>query len=334
MRLLDRSRISDFAAALAAAGYRVVAPVRDAGAAKMMEWAGGREIVPFEMPRNSVKDFLFPRTEVIGRWAQEGNSFASRDVRSDAPKTALLFAKPCDAAALAVLDAVFNWDCGDCFYNARRNAAAVAVLACGSADEHCFCTSVGGGPGEAHGADLLFRPADRGRKLIVEALTEKGRAMQEAAHSVLGEGDAALDPLPEVPRRFDAKAVSSWLGKNFDSPFWLESSLPCLGCGACAYACPACHCFDIQDEGSRSESVRRRNWDSCGFGLFTRHAGGHNPRADQSERWRQRVMHKFSYFPQRFGRLACTGCGRCARLCQAGMEIAQACARIAAAEKT
>ena len=108
------------------------------------------------------------------------------------------------------------------------------------------------------------------------------------------------------------------------------AALACLGCGACAYACPVCHCFDLQDESDGKECRRLRNWDSCGFGLFTLHASGHNPRPDQSARWRQRVMHKFSIYPQKFKTLACTGCGRCSRLCQAGMAIAQTCERIEA----
>ena len=46
-------------------------------------------------------------------------------------------------------------------------------------------------------------------------------------------------------------------------------------------------------------------------------------------------MHKFSYFPERFNAVACTGCGRCARLCPAGMAISEVCRRIqeAATEK-
>ena len=106
--------------------------------------------------------------------------------------------------------------------------------------------------------------------------------------------------------------------------------MACLGCGACAYACPVCHCFDLQDESDKKECRRLRNWDSCGFGLFTLHASGHNPRPDQSARWRQRVTHKFSIYPQKFKTLACTGCGRCSRLCQAGMAIAETCERIEA----
>ena len=70
-----------------------------------------------------------------------------------------------------------------------------------------------------------------------------------------------------------------------------------------------------------SEGVRQKNWDACAFPLFTLHTSGHNPRPDQPSRWRQRLSHKFSYYPEKFGRALCTGCGRCIRLCPAGMDL-------------
>ena len=124
--------------------------------------------------------------------------------------------------------------------------------------------------------------------------------------------------------RFTADQLAARLPALFPkNEVWVEQSLRCLGCGACAFVCPTCSCFDIQDERQRYGGVRLRCWDSCGFGLFTLHASGHNPRAKQSERWRQRVMHKFSYQPERLGLLGCVGCGRCSRTCPADMNLAQ-----------
>jgi ferredoxin len=328
MKLVDAKKLSDLAAALAAKGYRVAAPIQDGDVVRLKEWSPGAVIRTDGVPINSAKDFLFPRSEIIGRYSIEGNDFTPVDVRPNSTRTVLLGVRPCDATALAVLDAVFNWDYKDEFYNARRAAVTVVTLACTAADDFCFCTSVGGRPDSTAGADAILRPADGGAKFILEPLGEKGQALLAAAASALADGEARADPPAEVPARFDAKQVSAWLADNFESDLWTTLSMACLGCGACAYACPTCHCFDIQDEATRQESVRRRNWDSCGFGLFTAHAGGHNPRANQSARWRNRVMHKFSYIPERFKTLGCTGCGRCGRLCPAGMAIADICAEI------
>ncbi|MEA3366730.1 MAG: 4Fe-4S dicluster domain-containing protein [Planctomycetota bacterium] len=328
MKLLDASKLDELAKTLAGAGYRVVVPAEDGEVVRYAEWSPEATIRTDAFPVNSAKDFLLPRSEVIDRYELHGDDFVPKEVRPEAPKTVLLAVRPCDAQALAMLDTIFNWDYEDELYNARRQATTVVPMVCTEADAQCFCTSVGGAPDSTAGADAMLRPADGGTRFILEPLTEKGEALAEAAATALADGEAQADPPAEVPARFDPEQVRAWLDENFESDLWDLLSLACLGCGACAYACPTCHCFDIQDESTRTEAVRLRNWDSCGFGLFTQHAGGHNPRPDQAARWRNRVMHKFSYIPERFSLLGCTGCGRCARVCPAGMAMLDACVRI------
>jgi ferredoxin len=116
--------------------------------------------------------------------------------------------------------------------------------------------------------------------------------------------------------------LPGWLARSFDHPLWRTLALRCHGCGACAAVCPTCHCFDIVDEhDSCGAGARRRNWDSCQSAKFTLHASGHNPRKSQTERFRQRLMHKFSIYPGRFDAILCTGCGRCTRGCAAGTNL-------------
>jgi predicted aldo/keto reductase-like oxidoreductase len=59
---------------------------------------------------------------------------------------------------------------------------------------------------------------------------------------------------------------------------------------------------------------------SCGF---TKEASGHNPLSGGKEKMRQRVMHKFSYFPENHNEFACVGCGRCIKNCPVRNDITQ-----------
>jgi len=55
-------------------------------------------------------------------------------------------------------------------------ALTVVSIACTRADDACFCTSVGGGPDDPQGSDVLMHPlADGG--FVAHALTDKGRSL-------------------------------------------------------------------------------------------------------------------------------------------------------------
>ena len=111
------------------------------------------------------------------------------------------------------------------------------------------------------------------------------------------------------------------LDKIFDDPFWKTIAMKCLRCGICAYLCPTCHCFDIQDETTLSNGARLRVWDSCMYPEYTLHASGHNPRPARENRMRNRVYHKYNYYPKNLDVIACVGCGRCIDGCPVNIDI-------------
>jgi formate hydrogenlyase subunit 6/NADH:ubiquinone oxidoreductase subunit I len=111
------------------------------------------------------------------------------------------------------------------------------------------------------------------------------------------------------------------MDKGFEDPIWNRLTESCIGCGACTYLCPTCHCFDIADEQHHYQGRRIRTWDSCQYPQFTRHASGHNPRPARKHRLRQRFMHKFSYTVEKSGDIYCVGCGRCVVHCPVNLDI-------------
>lgn len=162
------------------------------------------------------------------------------------------------------------------------------------------------------------------RNLAAFGLACEGRVELELRLGIAAaDGGELVNPaLLSSEQRTAVARLPGWLARNFDHELWRTLALRCHGCGACAAVCSTCHCFDIVDEHDRcGDGARRRNWDSCQTAKFTLHASGHNPRKSQTERLRQRVMHKFSVYPRRFDEILCTGCGRCARACGAGMNL-------------
>ena len=78
MKLLRADRLAELAAALAAQGYRVIAPIRQGRIVRLAEWRPGAAIETAGISANSVKDFLFPRSEIIDRYSLNGGDFVQR----------------------------------------------------------------------------------------------------------------------------------------------------------------------------------------------------------------------------------------------------------------
>jgi ferredoxin len=293
---------------------------------------GGPAILEYGNFALSPKAFFLPQTQTLLRF-REGK--VEEPVLPE-QATFLFGVRPCDAAALLALDKVFldgepsaSLGPGPCdpYYEHFRARTTVIALACTQPASSCFCTSVGGGPGDGAGADVLAIALDG--SLLLRGQTPKGEELLASVADLFGEStDAAAKEAEErigaaealiAPVRTDDGAQR--LRDAYESPLWATAGQKCLGCGACSFLCPTCHCFDITDEVRNGTGRRVRTWDCCAYPLFTLHASGHNPRPTPKERWRQRLMHKFRYALENYGRFFCVGCGRCIRNCPVSMDL-------------
>jgi len=115
----------------------------------------------FVHPANSMKEFLFPKHEELYGYRITGKGIELNQVEPLRAEQVLIAGRPCDAAALPILDKVFNWDYKDELYNTHRQLTTVITLACTEHDDACFCTSVGLAPDAERGSDaMLLRLGD------------------------------------------------------------------------------------------------------------------------------------------------------------------------------
>jgi len=313
---------------------RVLAPTRVGGKTLFSTLRQDSQLDLEGLADDSAKSALLPRCEPLleFHYSKSGDipSRTELEVREILPgqETFLFGVRPCDAKGFTVFSRVY--DAGarrDIYYCTRRDKTLIAAIACASPAETCFCDRVGGDPGGSDGADLLFTPVEDG--FVVEAVTERGDAfLSEQAFEEAGDKAKRAGEVRDAARR--AMPAGPSLGGDpddvlrlfDDAAFWEKTSAKCLSCGACSYLCPTCYCFNMTDEVNGNDGVRVRTWDNCMSFQFTLEGSGHNPRNGKAQRMRNRIGHKFSYYPELHdGNLACVGCGRCVAHCPVSMDV-------------
>lgn len=286
-------------------------------------------------PPCSAKSLLFPPQERVAFYGENASPVPDP---ADAGATLIVGMPNCDLRALALLDQILiEGDFTDPFYAARRQSLILVGVDCVDPAEACFCVAVGGRPFVDEGCDLALSPLEGG--FVAEALTDAGkqlivntgRSFREPSPEELSERDASRERVQDLAAKESAKLQlpddsAQRLDKLDGSPKWAQIGKVCVECGACSNVCPTCHCFFVYDQPAGDKVYERvRVWDSCLFADYSRMAGLRgmkaNPRAELRSRLANRILHKYSYIPNNYGILGCTGCGRCIEACFGGSDI-------------
>lgn len=272
-------------------------------------------VLDFQNTAISPKEWLFPKTETLFH-VQRKDGRAELIPAGIQRETVIFGVRPCDARGITMLDLPYLADPADTLYRQRREKTILAGISCLTACPECFCESMGSGPDDTAGLDIMLTEVQDG--YLLQLLSNKGKGL--ISEELLSTKDAPK-PLAPGTAPVPSEGVVGKMRQAFDSPYWGRVADRCIHCNVCAYVCPTCYCFDVRDYTNKGNVERVRSWESCQSPGFTKIAGGHDPRANKGSRMRQRFAHKLLYFPEQFGPLHCVGCGRCVKSCPVNIDI-------------
>jgi len=290
-----------------------------------------------------LKSFFIPAYRKVSEYFTSPSNSGKQEDRI------ILGAKNCDLNALKILDSVysgekFGKEYKDPFYIEAREKTILISSDCTSPDEVCFCTLVGGKPFPEQGFDLNLSPLEEG--FVVQVGSEKGKKLIKEYESLFSSVDQGIIKkrkrnrektfrlVENINKEFKtALSYQELVRDRYSSPVWKEHSETCVDCGGCNQICPTCRCFLLSDKRVKEGYERFYLWDACLLTGFARVAGGANPRSRLSQRFANRFLCKFYFFPENIGLDACTGCGRCIAVCIGKIDMREVFRDLAAEEK-
>ena len=268
------------------------------------------------------KKYFLPQYETLFEY--DLTNPIKQNFHKEGKKRVILGVHPYDIMAIKHLDTYFLAQPTDDAYMKRRLNTLIIGVNVQKVAPKAFFGNMNTGSVET-GYDLML--TDLGDKIAIEVGTKDGMGLiwrfkdirDPTPEEAKAQRDAVKKACAKGKRKLKAKP-EEWhdlLVKNYESKIWKSQGEKCLGCASCTLVCPTCFCYDVNDEVNTDMRTgkRTRTWDGCLLRNFTLIGSSEVFRKDVAERYRHRFERKGKYIPDRFGFIACVGCGRCATQC-------------------
>jgi formate hydrogenlyase subunit 6/NADH:ubiquinone oxidoreductase subunit I len=279
----------------------------------------------YETTEFSAKTYFLPYKENLSTFKFSSNDWVQNISYRLQPR-AIIGLHACDINALLKLDKVMAREFFPSPYYISRRQNTFLIGIDHDPCEGAFCRSLGTDTVN-RGFDLFLTDlgdryfvaidSERGfaalHRVRVRDVTEKDTADYLAARKQLAAGFGPNLDVQQLPKLLDIE---------FESDVWKKWGSKCLSCGSCAMVCPTCYCYGVSERLSMdfTEGAKVKQLYSCNLVDFAQVAGGHNFRPKRETRLKYRYYHQHRGFVEKYDEPKCVGCGRCGRVCLAGIN--------------
>jgi sulfhydrogenase subunit beta (sulfur reductase) len=288
-------------------------------------WANGPQ---------AIKPLLFKPKESLWRVERDQTGkLQFKEIQPEIKPIALIGARSCDLAAMAVQDKTFIHDTyQDKRYQMQREQLFIVAVNCSYSGGNCFCVSTNTGPKATSGFDIAMTEiadgfvvesgSENGKKFIAQLQLEQAQKKQTQQSESNNEQAVSMQT-KKMPKK-NGRVLRDILMSNLDHQRWDDVAERCLSCGNCTSVCPTCFCHHETEtatvDGRSSEHSRQ--WDSC---FAMEHSYIHNKiiRNDTKSQYKQWLTHKLGTWWDQFDASGCIGCGRCVTWCPVGIDITE-----------
>lgn len=279
----------------------------------------------YETTEYSAKTYFLPYKENLSTYRFDDKEWTQEIAYRLQPR-AIVGLHACDINALLKLDKVMAKEIFPSPYYVSRRKNTFIVGLDHDPCEGGFCRSLGTDTA-THGFDLYL--TDLGDRYFVAIESDRGlSALQQVPITQVTDQDTQdyLDVRRRIAAGFKTHVnvhnLPNLLDIEFESDVWKRWGAKCLSCGSCAMVCPTCYCYGVSERVSMDfkEGAKVKQLYSCNLVDFATVAGGHNFRPKRETRLKYRYYHQHRGFVEAYEEPKCVGCGRCSRVCLAGIN--------------